>query len=529
VVFAGAALLVSTKGMRMAASAGRARIVADHPAGLMDAEISIELQGFPSRQPVTIAATQVYPSGSRWRASATFITDDTGSADLGHQAPVSGTYDGASAMGLIWSAERVPAGAMSFPDGWIMQPWFVHLEASAPDGTQAELILERTAAGPGVTRQPIRTDGLVGTLFLPPGGGPHPGVLVLGGGGGGIDEFRGAMLASHGYAALNLGYFAMPGLPRGLVNIPLEYFEQAIIWMRAQPWLRDRFLAVWGESRGGELALLLGSHFSEINAVAAWVPSGVVFWALGLAEPGDARPRAAWTFRGKPLPYLQENNSGVGAAPVAQPGRPIAYAPIYLSHLQDKQAVERATIPVENIKGPVQLVSGIDDQQWPSSALADIAVRRLEAHRHPYPFEHLKYEGAGHRILLPLRTADGACRRSPGPGFRGWTVRPRRHATIGRRGGRGRMAPTSRFPSQGRPSTWIDWSPQLGAEDRSDKTSAFSRSGRIRTESGRGRVPVKPPKPAWRRPRLSFSALARATHACAYCRVAMPSLRVAAR
>ena len=401
VVFAGAAFLVSTKGMRMAASAGRAKIVVDHPVALMDAEISIELQGFPSGQPVTIVATQVYPSGSRWRASATFIADDTGSAYIAHQAPVSGTYDGASAMGLIWSAERVPADAMSFPDGWIMQPWYVHLEASAPDGTRAELIIERRAAGPDVTRLPIRTDGLVGTLFLPPGSGPHPGVLVLGGGGGGIDEFRGAMLASHGYAALNLGYFGMPGLPRGLVNIPLEYFEQAIIWMRTQPWLRDRFLAVWGELRGGELALLLGSHFPEINAVAAWVPSGVVFWALGLAEPGDARPRASWTFRGKPLPYLQENNSAVGAAPVLQPGRPIAYAPIYLSHLQDKQAVERATIPVENIKGPVQLVSGTDDQQWPSSALADIAVRRLEAHRHPYPFEHLKYEGAGHRILLP--------------------------------------------------------------------------------------------------------------------------------
>lgn len=99
--------------------------------GLMDAAISIELQGFPSGQPVTVAATQVYPTGSRWRASATFITDDTGSANLSNQPPVSGTYDGVSAMGLIWSAERVPAEAMTVPDGWITQPWYVHLEASA--------------------------------------------------------------------------------------------------------------------------------------------------------------------------------------------------------------------------------------------------------------------------------------------------------------------------------------------------------------------------------------------------------------
>jgi hypothetical protein len=67
-------------------------------------------------------------------------------------------------------------------------------------------------------------------------------VIVLSGGGGGIDEHRGAILASHGYAALSLGYFNVEGLPRGLVNIPLEYFENAIRWMRRQSWLRDEFL-----------------------------------------------------------------------------------------------------------------------------------------------------------------------------------------------------------------------------------------------------------------------------------------------
>ena len=59
--------------------------------------------------------------------------------------------------------------------------------------------------------------------------------------------------------------------------------------------------------------------------------------------------------------------------------------------------MERATIPVEKIQGPVLLVSGSDDQVWPSSALADIAMRRLEAHDFAFPFKHLRYEGAGGR------------------------------------------------------------------------------------------------------------------------------------
>ncbi len=384
------------------ASIAEPGIVVDRPTALVDAAISISLRGFPPRQPVTIKAVQHFPSSTRWQAEATFAADDDGCVEVSKQAPVEGTYEGVSPMGLFWSAERLPGEAQMPAGESVMWPRTVDLEAWGAEGTRGLLTIERHVAGSGVTRQPIESEGVVGTLFLPPGIGPHPAVIVLSGGGGGIDEHWGAILASHGYAALSLAYFNAPGLPRGLVNIPLEYFENAIRWMRDQPWLRDHFLAVWGPSRGGELALLLGATFPDINAVIAWVPSGVVFWALGQSEPGDTRPRAAWTYRGKPLSCLQKNNPYAGIDP-AEPesGQPVAWAPAYLDHLKDADAVERATIPVEKIRGPVLLVSGTDDQMWPSSALADIAVRRLEAHDFAFPFQHLRYEGAGHTIKVP--------------------------------------------------------------------------------------------------------------------------------
>jgi dienelactone hydrolase len=76
-------------------------------------------------------------------------------------------------------------------------------------------------------------------------------------------------------------------------------------------------------------------------------------------------------------------------------------APRYLSQLRDADAVERATIPVEKTRGPILLISGKDDQLWPSAALADIAIRRLEQRGFPFPFRHLSYEGAGHGIYIP--------------------------------------------------------------------------------------------------------------------------------
>ena len=188
-------------------------IVIDQPVALIDAAVAIELRGFPPRQPVTVTALQTFPSMSRWQARATYMSDDDGCVYVARQAPVSGTYDGVSAMGLIWSAERLPGEARKPPADFIMQPWFVQLEATSLDGTRAELTFERRVAGPGVTRHPIRTEGIVGTLFLPPGDGPHPAVIVLTGGGGGIDEYRGAILASHGYAALKSGVFRHGGAP----------------------------------------------------------------------------------------------------------------------------------------------------------------------------------------------------------------------------------------------------------------------------------------------------------------------------
>ena len=62
-------------------------------------------------------------------------------------------------------------------------------------------------------------------------------------------------------------------------------------------------------------------------------------------------------------------------------------------------------IPVENIHGPVLLISGKADQIWPSSLMATRIMERLQRHGHPYSDEHLSYDKAGHWIpyeYLPM-------------------------------------------------------------------------------------------------------------------------------
>lgn len=139
--------------------------------------------------------------------------------------------------------------------------------------------------------------------------------------------------------------------------------------------------------------MLVAATYPEIIAVVTWVASGVMFG--GTAGDKDDHV-AAWTYKGCDLPFLPLNRSAIDWN-----RSPVRFAPGFVTALSDTSAVEAAEIPVEHINGPVFLISGTDDQVWPSNVLAAIAVRRLSQRQHPFAVEHLCYEGAGHMIGPP--------------------------------------------------------------------------------------------------------------------------------
>jgi Acyl-CoA thioester hydrolase/BAAT N-terminal region len=152
------------------------RIVVDQPVALCDAPLSIALEGFAPRTRVTVTATFQVAEATPWRSGATFIAGDGGRVDVTRQAPVAGTWEGTSPMGLFWSATPVPGMWRPAPPDWVMWPSVARLHAEAPGAAPAEVTVERRLAGGGVSRRPVREAGVVGTLFLPPGDGPHPSI-----------------------------------------------------------------------------------------------------------------------------------------------------------------------------------------------------------------------------------------------------------------------------------------------------------------------------------------------------------------
>ena len=177
---------------------------------LVDETLAIRVLGV---QPGALVTLKLWSSfnGAALLSTATFAADSTGVVDLGSQAPVSGSYQGVDAMGLFWS--RAPAGgdvAKGF-EGMTNDPFTVNLTAERDDGEPPiSQCIKRVLAGPGVVSREVRDRGLVGKMFEPDQPGPHRAVLVVGGSNGGLawSQEMAALLASHGYAALALAYFA---------------------------------------------------------------------------------------------------------------------------------------------------------------------------------------------------------------------------------------------------------------------------------------------------------------------------------
>ena len=233
----------------------------------------------------------------------------------------------------------------------------------------------------------VMEHGLVATLHLPRDSGRRPAVIVLSGSDGGIATANmfGEPLAASGFVTLCLAYFAMDGLPRNFSQIPLEYFGTAIDWLRAHPAVDAERVGVFGMSRGGEAALLVGATFPSITAIVAGVPSHVV-WQGTNTDP--ALKTSSFTLAGIELPYA--------SLAVRREGTWREWFEMSL-----RTVAPEAEIPVERINGPVLFISGTLDGVWPCSDMSDRAIERLRTHRFAFPVDHARYEDAGHAILMP--------------------------------------------------------------------------------------------------------------------------------
>ncbi len=391
--------------------------LAPNPA-FVDDEISIRVRGLRPRQSVVIRASVRDDEQRTWRSHAEFRADASGSVDFSAQESGGGSYHGVAPMGLFWSMRleaRAAAGHSRFAKtGTAHDRVLIEIESGRQIIASTEV--ERFFLAPGSESRDLTVgegpsgnghggkEGCIGRLFIPPARGPHPVVIVLSGSGGGFDLDKAAALSRHGFATLALAYFGIPPLPAWLHRVPLDYFQAAFSWLASHPELDLERLGVLGVSRGAELALLLGSRFPQIRAVVAYAPSSVA-WSSGGRDSSTGEIIPCWTWRGEPVPFAPLPLRSFmlrSAIPVGIARRPVMFRNLFRAGLRNREAVERATIPVEQIRGPLMLVSGGDDHVWPAAEMAEVIRARLKSRAFPHAVEHLHYPHAGHMLRYPF-------------------------------------------------------------------------------------------------------------------------------
>lgn len=383
------------------------RIFVSPEQPLIDQPVEIIVSNLEPNSQVILEASAHNKEGDTYKARATFQIDDRGIVNAAKQAPISGSYNGIDPMGLFWSLTSISKDPYknTLQAQGTLDLRAVLLSVFSGDKLQAQKVINRV--WPDVERKEICEQGIVGTLFYPESTKESPGLITIPGAGGIPDLGVAQILAYHGYTVLALAYFGQEGLPKNISLIPLEYFQNAMRWLKKQPQVEGNKIAIIGQSRGAELVLLLASLFpGEMDAGIAYSPSHLVY--------GDhlSEEKSAWTYKNKPVPFMPYEQEIFEAAKVGYMTQhkgtiedPILLTQFYLYGMKKfSNSIKEATIPVENIRCPILILSGNDDKQYPSPVSGKSIIERLDSMGSKIKRKYVNYPNAGNHIFtFPYR------------------------------------------------------------------------------------------------------------------------------
>ncbi|QUL36747.1 acyl-CoA thioester hydrolase/BAAT C-terminal domain-containing protein [Erythrobacter sp. JK5] len=367
----------------------------------------------------TVRMFEVWESGPEnvWRpirkplhAWADFRADTEGRVRLWQTAPIAGTFSGTDPYGILWSGRPL----VSHADDPFLPAQFDLASVPAGEGvvlvTRNGDIVARTRLTFGnpenLIVQQVAQGRLNGAYAAPADGESHPALILLHGSEGGdraAAEALAQRFAAHGYAAFAFNYFAwdlsnIEGIPNAHVNQPIEMLTSVREWLAARPEADVTRLGVYGHSKGAEYAEVAAVRLPWIDAVAACVPTDVVWQGYGVGDErnrktSDAEPPeqySSFSWNGRPLPYIPldgdrsgfHTNTGFYEAKRAELGA----------------GAQEAEIPVEAANASFLWLGGGRDEVWASGDMARKLDARMRLAGRGSQSELHVYDGAGHGI-----------------------------------------------------------------------------------------------------------------------------------
>ncbi|KAM3858890.1 acyl-coenzyme A thioesterase 1-like [Diretmus argenteus] len=385
--------------------------------GLVDEKFKVAVENLPPGHPVTLHSLHQSEDKDYWEAYGHYVSDDRGTVTVSADTSVGGTYTGTEPMGLLWSMRPVPGSrtGLRLRKRDICSPMVVFIsvysghvvEGFREQPALASVVTERWYMAPGVKRIDIRERGVRGTLFLPPGPGPFPGVLDMWGGGGGLVEYRAALLASHGFVTLALEYYSADQVK---ADIEFNYFETAFNVIQEHPLVIQDRVGVFGLSLGSSVALAMSIYSTLVSPRCCICISGshVFPFQKSLSEA------------------FQQINLNNKKPRIDEKKRVICRDKILPIPTDPKFKVD-----VGRIKCPLLLVNGDDDQNWPTVESAEDIAKMMRAAGNEHLLTTLTYHRAGHLIEPPytplIRASNFIVQQTQEKVIMLWGGRPKPH------------------------------------------------------------------------------------------------------
>lgn len=358
---------------------------------------AIRLTGFAADAEVDVSFIRTPPDGvpPSFRATARYRVASDGTVNVA-DAPLSGDWKASVPEAPFWSMQ---------PDAKAPVPvkGVVLIQAKS-NGMHAQAEYRLPESGQ-VTVEPVKR--FPGAFLVRPANasGPLPLIIVLGGSEGDDLTAReiAPLLASEGYAVLGFPYRspdrgqgqAIPGLPSLFSEIPVDRLAQVHEWAFADTRVDHERIGLWGFSKGAEFAIIAASNFPWLDAVAAIVPSDVVWEGFGSGTL-ERTGTSSFSLNGKPLPFVPYGESG-RLRNSKESGR-----------WEHPREAAVARIPIERYRGLLLVAGGAQDRSSDSAGMSQaIAERRAEKGLHTVS---LIYPDAAHALTGGLLDPIGSDR-----------------------------------------------------------------------------------------------------------------------
>ncbi|XP_064872558.1 acyl-coenzyme A thioesterase 1-like [Oncorhynchus nerka] len=357
---------------------------------LFDEKFHVVVGNLPPTQEVTLHSLHQSEDTDYWEAFGHYVSDAQGRVTVFKDPSLGGTYEGVEPMGLMWSMRPIPGSRpeLRLRKKEVHTPMVVHISVYRGHMSQgfreqvalASVVTERWYMAPGVRRVDITEGGVTGTLFLPPGPGPFPGVLDMWGGSGGLVEYRAALLASHGFAAMALLYVFPDQNKNATIGYP--YFEAAFRLLQDHPLVAADRIALLGLSLGVTVVLSITAYSEAVKPRCCVCISGSHACRIGATQS------------------VEETSQGIhkkyAKARTDEENR-IIWRDVLLPIPEDIDL----KVEMGRITCPLLLVVGQDDQNWAAVESADDMKQMMERAGNSHLLTTLSYPGAGHLIEPP--------------------------------------------------------------------------------------------------------------------------------